>query len=100
MIEGTFVEGRNTLRVNWNLPHSDSVATGFLVRLYDSEKVLLYQDNITSMIVQSAYIPNLEFNKVYSLEVRAYRCASLGPPSDPYPVKINSKGGWWGVVSG
>lgn len=92
VIEGTFVEGRTTLRVNWNLPHRDNVATGFLVRLYDSEKVLVHQENITSMIVQSAYIPKLEFNKAYSLEVRAYRCASLGPPSDPYPVKINSKG--------
>uniref|UniRef100_A0ACB8F403 Uncharacterized protein n=1 Tax=Sphaerodactylus townsendi TaxID=933632 RepID=A0ACB8F403_9SAUR len=92
VIESSFVEGRNTLYVNWNLPNSDDVATGFLVRLYDSAKVLIHQENISSIIVQSARIPNLKFNKDYSLEVLVYHCTGLGPPSDLYKVKINSKG--------
>lgn len=79
--------------MNWNLPNSDPVATGFLVRLYDSAKGLVHQENITSVIVQSARIPNLLFNKDYGVEVVAYHCTSLGPPSDLYKVKINSKGG-------
>ncbi|XP_077190224.1 tyrosine-protein kinase receptor Tie-1 isoform X1 [Paroedura picta] len=92
VIESSFVEGRNTIYVNWNLPTSDNVATGFLVRLYDSAKVLIHQENISSIIVQSARIPNLKFDKDYSLEVLAYHCTRLGPPSDLYKVKINSKG--------
>ncbi|KAJ7332853.1 hypothetical protein JRQ81_015033 [Phrynocephalus forsythii] len=92
VIEGSFVEGSNNLRVNWNLPNSDTLGSGFLVRLYDATKELVHQENITSMIVQSAYIPNLKFKKEYYLEVVVYHCASLGPPSDLYTVKINSKG--------
>ncbi|KAL8178847.1 UNVERIFIED_CONTAM: Tyrosine-protein kinase receptor Tie-1 [Gekko kuhli] len=92
VIESSFVEGRNTLYVNWKLPNSDNVATGFLVRLYDSAMLLIHQENISSIIVQSARIPNLKFNKDYSLVVLAYHCTRLGPPSDLYKVKINSKG--------
>ncbi|XP_025028026.1 tyrosine-protein kinase receptor Tie-1 isoform X3 [Python bivittatus] len=92
VIGGSFVEGSNNLRVNWNLPNSDNVGSGFLVRLYDAAKELVHQENITSMIVQSAYIPNLKFKKDYSLEVMVYHCTSLGPPSDLYKFKINSKG--------
>uniref|UniRef100_A0A8D0DY58 Tyrosine-protein kinase receptor Tie-1 n=1 Tax=Salvator merianae TaxID=96440 RepID=A0A8D0DY58_SALMN len=91
-IEHSFFEGSNTLHVNWNLPSSDNTGSGFLVRLYDSNKELVHQENITSMIVQSAYIPNLKFNKDYSLEVLVYNCTSLGPPSDLYKVNANRKG--------
>ncbi|XP_061488626.1 tyrosine-protein kinase receptor Tie-1 isoform X2 [Rhineura floridana] len=92
VIEGSSVERSNTLYVNWNLPGSDSVGSGFLVQLYDAAKELIYQENITSMTVQSAYIPNLKFNQDYSLEVLVYHCTSLGPPSDLYKVRIDSKG--------
>ncbi|XP_033008306.1 tyrosine-protein kinase receptor Tie-1 isoform X2 [Lacerta agilis] len=92
VIERSFVEGSNTLHVNWNLPGGDTVGSGFLVQLYDAAKELVHQENITSMIVQSAYIPNLKFNKEYSLVVLVYHCTSLGPPSDLYKVKIDSKG--------
>nr|XP_020638866.1 tyrosine-protein kinase receptor Tie-1 isoform X1 [Pogona vitticeps] len=92
VIEGSFDEGSNNLRVNWNLPNSNTVGSGFLVRLYDAAKELVHQENITSMIVQSAYIPNLKFKKEYYLEVVVYHCSSLGPPSDLHMVKINSKG--------
>ncbi|XP_034978818.1 tyrosine-protein kinase receptor Tie-1 isoform X2 [Zootoca vivipara] len=92
VIERSFVEGSNTLHVNWNLPGGDTVGSGFLVQLYDAAKELVHQENITSMIVQSAYIPNLKFNKEYSLVVLIYHCTSLGPPSDLYKVKIDSKG--------
>ncbi|XP_053105126.1 tyrosine-protein kinase receptor Tie-1 isoform X3 [Hemicordylus capensis] len=92
VIEGSFVEGRNTLRVTWNFPSSNSVATGFLVRLYDSAKKVVQQENVSSVIVQSTYLTNLAFNKDYSLEVLAYHCASLGPPSDPLSVRLHSKG--------
>lgn len=100
MIERSFVEGSNTLHVNWNLPGGDTVGSGFLVQLYDAAKELVHQENITSMIVQSAYIPNLKFNKEYSLVVLVYHCTSLGPPSDLYKVKIDSKGGQWDVPLG
>ncbi|XP_039179262.1 tyrosine-protein kinase receptor Tie-1 isoform X2 [Crotalus tigris] len=92
VIEGSFFEGSNNLRVNWNLPKSDNVGSGFLVRLYDASKKLVHQENVTSMIVQSAYIPNLKFKEDYSLEVMVYHCTSLGPPSDLHTFKINSKG--------
>ncbi|XP_070601194.1 tyrosine-protein kinase receptor Tie-1 isoform X4 [Erythrolamprus reginae] len=92
VIEGSFVEGNNNLRVNWNLPKTDNVGSGFLVRLYDAANELVHQENITSMIVQSAYITNLKFKEDYSLEVMVYHCTSLGPPSDLHNFKINSKG--------
>ncbi|XP_034270724.1 tyrosine-protein kinase receptor Tie-1 isoform X4 [Pantherophis guttatus] len=92
VIERSFVEGSNNLRVNWNLPKTDNVGSGFLVRLYDAAKELVHQENVTSMIVQSAYIPNLKFKEDYSLEVMVYHCTSLGPPSDLHTFKINSKG--------
>ncbi|KAL7985190.1 hypothetical protein Chor_003760 [Crotalus horridus] len=92
VVEGSFFEGSNNLRVNWNLPKSDNVGSGFLVRLYDASKKLVHQENVTSMIVQSAYIPNLKFKEDYSLEVMVYHCTSLGPPSDLHTFKINSKG--------
>ncbi|XP_060629280.2 tyrosine-protein kinase receptor Tie-1 isoform X1 [Anolis sagrei] len=92
VIENIFFEGSQNLCANWNLPKSDTVGSGFLVQLYDPAKELVHRENITSMTVQSACIPNLKFNKEYSLEVLVYHCASLGPPSDPYKVKINSKG--------
>lgn len=92
VIEGSFFEGSNNLRVNWNLPKSDNVGSGFLVRLYDASKELVHQENVTSMIVQSAYIPNLKFKEDYSLEVMVYHCTSLGPPSDLHTFMINSKG--------
>ncbi|XP_026563016.1 tyrosine-protein kinase receptor Tie-1 isoform X1 [Pseudonaja textilis] len=92
VIERSIIEGSNNLRVNWNLPKTDNVGSGFLVRVYDAAKELVHQENITSMIVQSAYIPNLKFKENYNLEVMVYHCTSLGPPSDLHPFKINSKG--------
>ncbi|XP_044298914.1 tyrosine-protein kinase receptor Tie-1 isoform X2 [Varanus komodoensis] len=92
VIEGSFVEETNNLRVTWKLPSGDTLGSGFLVRLYDTAKELVYQENITSMTVQSAYIPNSKFQKDYSLSVLVYHCTSLGPPSDLHKIKINSKG--------
>ncbi|XP_013908915.1 PREDICTED: tyrosine-protein kinase receptor Tie-1-like [Thamnophis sirtalis] len=92
VIERSSVEGSNNLHVNWNLPKTDNVGSGFLVRLYDAAKELVHQENVTSMIVQSAYIPNLKFKEDYYLEVMVYHCTSLGPPSDLHTFKINSKG--------
>ncbi|XP_062996302.1 tyrosine-protein kinase receptor Tie-1 [Elgaria multicarinata webbii] len=92
VIEGSFVEDSNNLRVTWKLSSGDTVGSGFLVRLYDAAKELVHQENITSMTVQSANIPNLTFKMDYSLDVLVYHCASLGPPSDLYKFKINSKG--------
>ncbi|XP_067423960.1 tyrosine-protein kinase receptor Tie-1 isoform X1 [Emydura macquarii macquarii] len=92
VIEGWSVEGKNTLHVNWNVPDNYEPANGFVVRLLDSAKVLVREINITSMLVHSARIPSLQFNKEYGLEVFVYHCTSLGPPSDLYTVMINSKG--------
>uniref|UniRef100_A0A8D0GMI6 Uncharacterized protein n=1 Tax=Sphenodon punctatus TaxID=8508 RepID=A0A8D0GMI6_SPHPU len=87
---------KNTLHVSWNLPDNLEPASGFLVRLYDSEKGLIQQQNISSKFVHSARLSSLEFNKQYGLEVLVYHCTSLGPPSDLYKVMINSKGLWVG----
>ncbi|NWS33244.1 TIE1 kinase, partial [Polioptila caerulea] len=92
VIEGWSVEDKNMLHVNWKLPSSHEPAHGFIVHLFDSARRLVSEKNITSISVLSARIGDLEFNKEYRLEVLVYHCTSLGPPSDPYKVMINSKG--------
>ncbi|NXX31463.1 TIE1 kinase, partial [Nicator chloris] len=92
VIEGWSVEEKNMLHVNWKLPSYHEPAHGFIVHLFDSARRLVSERNITSISVLSARIGDLEFNKEYRLEVLVYHCTSLGPPSDPYKVMINSKG--------
>ncbi|XP_032552847.1 tyrosine-protein kinase receptor Tie-1 isoform X2 [Chiroxiphia lanceolata] len=92
VIEGWSIEEKNTLHVNWKLPSNHEPAHGFIVHLFDSARRLVSEKNITSTSVLSARIGDLEFNKEYGLEVLVYHCTSLGPPSDPYKVMINSKG--------
>ncbi|NXO18702.1 TIE1 kinase, partial [Oriolus oriolus] len=92
VIEGWSVEEKNMLHVNWKLPSNHEPAHGFIVHLFDSARRLVSEKNITSISVLSARIEDLEFNKEYRLEVLVYHCTSLGPPSDPYKVMINSKG--------
>ncbi|NWI75508.1 TIE1 kinase, partial [Dryoscopus gambensis] len=92
VIEGWSVEEKNMLHVNWKLPSNHEPAHGFIVHLFDSARRLVSEKNITSISVLSARIGDLEFNKEYRLEVLVYHCTSLGPPSDPYKVMINSKG--------
>lgn len=93
MIEGWSIENKNILHVNWKLPSNHEPAHGFIVHLFDSARRLVSEKNITSISVLSARLGDLEFNKQYRLEVLVYHCTSLGPPSDPYKVMINSKGG-------
>ncbi|NXD51478.1 TIE1 kinase, partial [Corvus moneduloides] len=92
VIEGWSVEEKNMLHVNWKLPSNHEPAHGFIVHLFDSARQMVSEKNITSISVLSARIGDLEFNKEYRLEVLVYHCTSLGPPSDPYKVMINSKG--------
>ncbi|KAF2984391.1 hypothetical protein EK904_003334 [Melospiza melodia maxima] len=92
VIEGWSVEEKNMLHVTWKLPSNHEPAHGFIVHLFDSARRLVSEKNITSISVLSARIGGLEFNKEYRLEVLVYHCTSLGPPSDPYKVMINSKG--------
>ncbi|NWR15876.1 TIE1 kinase, partial [Emberiza fucata] len=92
VIEGWSVEEKNMLHVNWKLPSNREPAHGFIVHLFDSARRLVSEKNVTSISVLSARIGGLEFNKEYRLEVMVYHCTSLGPPSDPYKVMINSKG--------
>ncbi|NWT17153.1 TIE1 kinase, partial [Vireo altiloquus] len=92
VIEGWSVEEENMLHVSWKLPSNHEPAHGFIVHLFDSARRLVSEKNITSISVLSARIGDLEFNKEYRLEVLVYHCTSLGPPSDPYKVMINSKG--------
>uniref|UniRef100_A0A8C0V5G3 Tyrosine-protein kinase receptor Tie-1 n=1 Tax=Cyanistes caeruleus TaxID=156563 RepID=A0A8C0V5G3_CYACU len=92
VIEGWSIEEKNILHVNWKLPSNHEPAHGFIVHLFDSARRLVSEKNITSISVLSARIGDLEFNKEYRLEVLVYHCTSLGPPSDPYKVMINSKG--------
>ncbi|NXH03735.1 TIE1 kinase, partial [Loxia leucoptera] len=92
VIEGWSVEEKNMLHVNWKLPSNHEPAHGFIVHLFDSARRLVSEKNVTSISVLSARIGDLEFNKEYRLEVLVYHCTSLGPPSDPYKVMINSKG--------
>ncbi|NWT71152.1 TIE1 kinase, partial [Prunella himalayana] len=92
VIEGWSIEEKNMLHVNWKLPINHEPAHGFIVHLFDSARRLVSEKNITSISVLSARIGDLEFNKEYRLEVLVYHCTSLGPPSDPYKVMINSKG--------
>ncbi|NWV55156.1 TIE1 kinase, partial [Daphoenositta chrysoptera] len=92
VIEGWSVEEKNMVHVNWKLPSNHEPAHGFIVHLFDSARRLVSEKNITSISVLSARIGDLEFNKEYRLEVLVYHCTSLGPPSDPYKVMINSKG--------
>ncbi|NXP31453.1 TIE1 kinase, partial [Leiothrix lutea] len=92
VIEGWSIEDKNMLHVTWKLPSNHEPAHGFIVHLFDSARRLVSEKNITSISVLSARIGDLEFNKEYRLEVLVYHCTSLGPPSDPYKVVINSKG--------
>ncbi|MEE6495094.1 hypothetical protein FKM82_001951 [Ascaphus truei] len=92
VIKGYSVEDRNTLYVNWHLPSGPVIGSGFLVRIYYPNTNLLRQENITFRNVLSARIHGLSSNTEYTLKVLIYHCTSLGPSSDPYVVRINSKG--------
>ncbi|NXE86071.1 TIE1 kinase, partial [Menura novaehollandiae] len=92
VIEGWSIEEKNMVHVSWKLPSNHEPAHGFIVHLFDSARRLVSEKNITSISVLSVRIEDLEFNKEYRLEVLVYHCTSLGPPSDPYKIMINSKG--------
>ncbi|XP_053325866.1 tyrosine-protein kinase receptor Tie-1 [Spea bombifrons] len=92
VIKGFSVEDRNTLYVNWQLPPGPAIGTGFLLRVYHPHNHLVRQENITTMLVMSARMYGLSTNKEYVLKVLIYHCTSLGPPSDPFVITINSKG--------
>ncbi|KAM4722947.1 tyrosine-protein kinase receptor Tie-1 [Rhinophrynus dorsalis] len=92
VIKGYAVEDRNTLYVNWNLPPTHVIGSGFLLLIYHPSNNLIRQENITSMYVLSRRILGLSSNKEYTLKVLIYHCTSLGPPSDPFVLTINSKG--------
>ncbi|XP_053549583.1 tyrosine-protein kinase receptor Tie-1 [Bombina bombina] len=92
VINSYSVEDRNSLYVNWYLPPGPFIGSGFLVQIYHPENNLINQENITSVHVMSTRIPGLSTNKEYTLRVILYHCSSLGPRSDPYKVRINSKG--------
>lgn len=91
-IEFTSVESRNTLSVSWGIPLAHGNGNGFVVRLFSSSNVLLKEVAVPSLLIRTAKIPDLEFKRDYRVEVMMVNCGSLGPPSEPYPVRITSQG--------
>ncbi|XP_063795381.1 tyrosine-protein kinase receptor Tie-1 isoform X2 [Pseudophryne corroboree] len=91
-IKGYSLEDRNTLYINWQLPTYKVVGSGYLVRVYHPSHRLFLQENITSIDVLSARIYGLSSNTEYIFKVLIYHCTSLGPPSNPYFIILNSKG--------
>ncbi|XP_030061154.1 tyrosine-protein kinase receptor Tie-1 isoform X2 [Microcaecilia unicolor] len=92
VIDGYSVEDKRNVHVNWHLPKSPVKGNGFILRLFHPEMVLIHEENVTSMLIHSARIPNLQYNLEYTLVVLIYHCTSLGAPSDPFKIKINSTG--------
>ncbi|XP_040216801.1 tyrosine-protein kinase receptor Tie-1 isoform X1 [Rana temporaria] len=84
-------EDRHTIYINWKLDKY-SVGNGFLVRVYHPPNQLFREVNVTSMDILSEKIYGLSSNIEYIFRVLIYHCTSLGPPSDPYHVTLNSKG--------
>ncbi|XP_056389003.1 tyrosine-protein kinase receptor Tie-1 isoform X2 [Hyla sarda] len=91
-IKGYAIEDRNTLYLNWQLPTYSAVGGGYLVRIYHPTNHFIRQENITSIDVLSARIYGLSSRTEYTFRVLIYHCTSLGPPSDPYVIILNSKG--------
>ncbi|KAM5148648.1 tyrosine-protein kinase receptor Tie-1 isoform 2-T2 [Mantella aurantiaca] len=92
-IKGYSKEDRHTIHINWQLPaHSVVVGNGFLVRVYHPPSQLFQEKNVTSMDILSTKIYDLSSNIEYIFRVFIYHCTSLGPPSDPYLIILNSKG--------
>ncbi|XP_040216802.1 tyrosine-protein kinase receptor Tie-1 isoform X2 [Rana temporaria] len=83
-------EDRHTIYINWKLDKY-SVGNGFLVRVYHPPNQLFREVNVTSMDILSEKIYGLSSNIEYIFRVLIYHCTSLGPPSDPYHVTLNSK---------
>ncbi|XP_029473959.1 tyrosine-protein kinase receptor Tie-1 isoform X3 [Rhinatrema bivittatum] len=92
VIDGYSVEDKRTVHVNWHLPKSAVKGHGFIVRLFHPETVLVHEENVTSLLILSTRIPNLQYNLEYTLVLFIYHCTSLGLPSDPLKIKINSTG--------
>ncbi|XP_040263751.1 tyrosine-protein kinase receptor Tie-1 [Bufo bufo] len=91
-IRGYSIEDRNTLYINWQLPSYSAVGGGYLVRIHHPANRLFRQENITSIDVLSARIYGLSSKTEYTFRVLIFHCTSLGPPSDPYTIILNSKG--------
>lgn len=91
-IKGYSKEDRHTIYINWQLPPYSVVGNGFLVRVYHPPSQLFREENVTSMDILSAKIYGLSSNIEYIFRVHIYHCTSLGPPSDPYHIILNSKG--------
>ncbi|XP_018422112.1 PREDICTED: tyrosine-protein kinase receptor Tie-1 isoform X1 [Nanorana parkeri] len=91
-IKGYSKEDRHTININWQLPTYSSVGSGFLVRVYHPPNRLIRVENVTSMDILSTGINGLSSNTEYIFRVFIYHCTSLGPPSDPYVIMLNSKG--------
>ncbi|KAM3915079.1 tyrosine-protein kinase receptor Tie-1 isoform 2-T2 [Leptodactylus fuscus] len=91
-IKDHFIVDRNSISINWQLPSYKTPGNGFLVRIYHPSNHLYRQENITSIKVLSARIYGLSSKTKYTFRVLIYHCTSLGPPSDPYTIVLNSKG--------
>ncbi|XP_048832608.1 tyrosine-protein kinase receptor Tie-1 isoform X2 [Brienomyrus brachyistius] len=89
-IDSSSQEGHN-VTVRWSSPRSSDVATGFLVELYGPKDVKLANEQ-TLLNVHSTKFYNLEYYRDYQVIVRLINCGSLGPPSKPLSVRLNSLG--------
>ncbi|MBN3302201.1 TIE1 kinase, partial [Amia calva] len=84
------VDGRN-VTVRWSLPENPSKASGFLAMLYGPNQKKVWQE-ATSLNVLSTKFHNLEYYRDYQVVVMLVNCETLGPASNPVPIRIESQG--------
>uniref|UniRef100_A0A6I8N8C2 Tyrosine-protein kinase receptor Tie-1 n=1 Tax=Ornithorhynchus anatinus TaxID=9258 RepID=A0A6I8N8C2_ORNAN len=86
-LESWHLESQDTLVVRWALPGGSggsggpwSPGDGFVLRLWDGERGLERRENVTSPRARSARLRDPGPGILYELDVRLFRCGSLGAP--------------------
>ncbi|XP_051867065.1 tyrosine-protein kinase receptor Tie-1 isoform X2 [Pristis pectinata] len=89
-IDRVLTKERGTISVNWNISKDHGNGSGFIVRLIDLENSVKRETRVEPFSVRSTDIRNLEPGHTYEVDVTAFYCGSLGPPSDPVRVQVDA----------
>ncbi|XP_059839980.1 tyrosine-protein kinase receptor Tie-1 isoform X1 [Hypanus sabinus] len=89
-IDRVLTKKRDTISISWNVSKGHGNGSGFIVRAIDLENSVKKEVRVESFSVRSTEIRNLEPGHTYEVDVIAFYCGSLGPPSVPVVVKVDA----------
>ncbi|XP_072918878.1 tyrosine-protein kinase receptor Tie-1 isoform X2 [Hemitrygon akajei] len=89
-IDRVLTKKRDTISISWNVSKGHGNGSGFIVRAIDLENSVKKEVRVESFSVRSTEIRNLEPGHTYEVDVIAFYCGSLGPPSPSVVVKVDA----------